>query len=243
MGHLPLRMATTSSSSRLPFCAQLSIACLPLACTIESWWKIWTLGALDGLAVGFLIEASRLIYERHRMTVLLEDAAKQNKPVGYLLNPALDLLIPIICLIVFSAITYLVFQYLLGRPRLLVLLWTMAGGIAVALGCFLTGSFPDSLSLLSLVVFAGLSYIIFRLWRAHPRSQPLLWQAIGVSTILALAAGVQIAGLFVVQRFELRLPLTWLLCLALVLLVNFIYGTLLRRGFSQQLGNMAHVYD
>lgn len=207
-----------------------------------SWWRLCILGALDGLAVGFLIEALRLIYERHRMSALLEEAARRNQPVGYLLNPALDLFIPVLCVIGFAGVTYLVCSYLIGRPRILFLLWIAAGGVAVGLGYFLTGSLPDSFSILMLAAFAGVCYIIFRLWRSHPGSVILLWQVIGVSTIVMLAAGVQIVGLLLVQRSELRRPLTWLLCLVLVVLVNFIYGAVLRRGLSQNFGNSTRVY-
>jgi hypothetical protein len=208
-----------------------------------AWWVVCGLGAVDGLAVGFVAEGLRLMYERYRIEVILREAAQRNQPIGYLLNPAMDLLIPIICLVTFTVITHLVYRYLIGRPRSLLLLWTATGGVAVAAGYFMTGARRDPLSLLSLVLFASVSYIIFRLWRDHPGVLSLQWQVIGVSTVLALAAGSQIVGLFVVQRVELRQPLTWLLCLVLVLLVNFIYGALLRRAFSQQSGNTIHVYD
>lgn len=208
-----------------------------------SWWMICGLGAVDGLAVGILIEALRLLYEKHRIEVLLQEAAEQNRTVGYMLNPAIDLLIPVISVVAFAGISHLVYRYLTGRPRSLLLLSLMAGIFAVFAGFVMNGSLRDPLSLLSLVLFAGIGYFVFRLWRNHLDSLPLLWQVIGVSTVLAVAAGAQIVGLFTVQRFELRQPVLWLLCLLLVLLVNFVYATLLRLAFSQFPGKTMHVYD
>jgi len=48
-----------------------------------SLWMICGLGAFDGLAVGILIEALRLLYEKHRIEMLFQEAAEPNKTVGY----------------------------------------------------------------------------------------------------------------------------------------------------------------
>lgn len=207
------------------------------------WWMICGLGAVDGLAVGILIEALRLMYENHRLEVLLHEAAEQNKTVGYMLNPTIDLLIPALSLVMFAGISHLVYRYLMSQPQSLLLFWLTTGAIAVAAGSVMTGPLRDPASLIFLVLFAGIGYLVFRLWRSHLDSLPLVWEVIGVSTVITVAAAAQIVGLFAVQRFELRRPLTWFLCLLTVLLVNFVFGTLLRLGFPQFAGKTMHVYD
>jgi hypothetical protein len=207
------------------------------------WWMICGLGAVDGLAVGVLIEALRLMYENHRIELLLQEAAEQNKTIGYILNPTIDLVIPTLSVVVFTGISHLVYRYLISRPGFLLLFWLMAGAIAIAAGAVMTEPLRSPASLVALVLFAGISYLVFRVWRSHLDSLLLGWEVIGVSTVITVAAAAQIVGLFVVQRFELRRPLTWLLCLLLVLVVNFVFGALLRRGFPQLLGKTIHVCD
>ncbi len=207
------------------------------------WWKICAMGAIDGLAVGVAIEALRLVYEKHRIEVILQEAARHNERVGYVLNLTFDLLIPIICTIAFAGVSLVVYECLIDRPKFIFLLWLIAGVIGVSAGYAMTPGSRNPFALLYLALFSGISYLVFRLWKRRSNFAPFLWQVIGISTVLILAASSQIIGLFVIQRFELRQPLTWLLCFVLVLLVNFIYGALLRRGFSQQLENTMHVYD
>jgi hypothetical protein len=212
--------------------------------TSLTWWTLCGLGAVDGLMVGFVIEGFRLVYERHRIEIILREAEQRNLLVGYLMNPALDLLIPIISILAFTLMTPLVFRYLRGRPRFLLLLWIALAMVAMSAGYFMaTGSLRDPLSLLSLGLFAGLSYVVFRLWRDRPGFLPFFAQVIGVSTVLVVAAIVQIISLFSVQRIEVRKPLTWLLLLIVVLVVNFICGIVMRLGFSQNSGNAIHVYN
>ena len=207
------------------------------------WWIICGLGAVDGLAVGILIEALRLIYESHRIELLLQEAAVQNKTIGYMLNPTVDLVIPAISVVAFTGISHMVYRYFISRPESLLLFWLIAGSIAIAAGAVMTNPLRSSASLLAVVLFAGISYLVFRVWRRHLDSLLLGWEVTGVSTVITVAAAAQIVGLFVVQRFELNRPLTWLICLLLVLLVNFVFGTLLRRGFPQLLKKTIHVCD
>ena len=96
------------------------------------WWIICGLGAVDGLAVGILIEALRLIYESHRIELLLQEAAVQNKTIGYMLNPTVDLVIPAISVVAFTGISHMVYRYFISRPESLLLFWLIAGSIAIA---------------------------------------------------------------------------------------------------------------
>jgi hypothetical protein len=52
-----------------------------------------------------------------------------------------------------------------------------------------------------------------------------LWLVIGISSLLALALGVQIVGVFFYWP-ELRSPLTWLVGLGLVVVLNSTNGLL-----------------
>jgi len=206
-------------------------------------WMICGLGAVDGLVVGFLIEVFRVAYEKHRIEGFLQQAAEQNQSIGYLLSPRMDLLIPTISAIAFAAISHLIYRYLTDRPRGLLVFWLIAGIGGGSAGLVMTGLPRDPVSFLSLLLFAGISYSIFRLWSTNLNSLPFLWEVIGLSTVLTVAAGVQIIGLFAVQRVELRQPLTWLLCLVLVLFVNIIFGLLLRLRFPQSASSAMHSYD
>jgi hypothetical protein len=204
------------------------------------WWKICGLGAIDGLFVGLAFEVLRIVYENRRIEVILQQASLNNEPVGYLLKPSFELLIPATCMIAFAGIAQLVYRDIRRRPQWIPLVWLVTGGVAVSAGYVMTVSFGDRFALLSLVLFAGASYLIYRLWRAHLNSNPLLWQVIGISALLFLAAMAQIISLFIVQRPELRQPQAWLLSLAFVLVINLVYGIAVKHIFSKYLRGTIH---
>jgi hypothetical protein len=195
------------------------------------WWTLCALGAVDGLVLGILLEVFRLRYENYRIQILLQEAA-QGKKVGYLLRPSFDVLIPGLSILIVVGISYLVYRYLRDRPRSVGLLWLICGIISL-IGLFLIEPHQSTSAIFFILLFVAISYFNFRVWKTHLDSIPLQWQIIGISSVIMTAAGTQVFGLFTVQRAELRWPALWLLCLVVVVFVNFIFGTLVRLGLSQ----------
>jgi hypothetical protein len=173
------------------------------------------------------------MYEKNRIAAVLQQADQREINVGYVMEPSVDLLIPMISILTFTAITHIFYRYLTGRPRSLALFWLIAGTLAVSAGWIMKDIGQNVSMLLYLILFVGISYFTFRRWRTHLESLSLQWQVIGVSGVITAATAIQILGLFNVQRFELRHPATWVLCLLLVLFVNFIFSAGLRVVFEQ----------
>lgn len=186
------------------------------------------LGGINGLFVGLAVEALRFVNAKHEMQRLMEEAVQHESIVPYMLKPTMKPFIPMACIIAFAATSHLMHLYLIKRPRPLLLLWLLTGTIAMWAGYYMNPAGGDGFSLTYLVAFAISSVLVYWSWMNHRHSVPRLWLIIGITAVLLVAAIVQIIGLFMVQRYELRQPLTWLLCLALVAAINFIYGTVIR---------------
>jgi di/tricarboxylate transporter len=82
----------------------------------------------------------------------------------------------------------------------------------------------DIYSLIFIAIFAVISFVFYRRWKRDQHADIFLWPVIGITGVLAIAFAVQIIGLFIVQKYELRKPLAWLLCLVLVVAINMLFG-------------------
>lgn len=188
-----------------------------------AWWAACLLGAVDGLLIGLIAEGLRLKYEAHQIEVLLREAEQRNLNMGYLLNPAMNLQIPIICLLAFTLITPIVFRYLIRRPSLLLSLWLGLGAIAGALGYFMATADPNLLSFFWTFGLVAIAYLVYWMWRTRPDSLPLLWAVNGISALGVIALVVQLVDLF--SRWpELRGPFVWLSFLVAVVAINAVFG-------------------
>jgi hypothetical protein len=194
------------------------------------------LGAVNGLIVGIVAEIARLRYEKYQSELYLEESIRRFGRAGYVLQPIPDAFIPIACIVIFAGTSHLVSRYFIDRPLLLLRFWMALGGVAILAGFHVELLNFRLSSLAYLVSFIGISYFTHLRWTKNPRSLPLLWSVIGVSAVIVTATVVQLTGLFTVQAEEMGSLLTWLICLVLVTIINFIFGTLVRLLFPRASG-------
>lgn len=193
--------------------------------------NIFTLGAINGLIVGLALEKARLTYLNHQMTQAAREYAQTDFFVDFI-EARWQPLVPLISIAVFAVVAYLIYECFLNRPRLLLLIWFGMGIVALAFGYFMSTSNPDIFSFLSLFGLVVVSYLVHRLWENRPDSLPLFWVVNGISALVVLALGVQLAGLFLYWK-DLRSPLLWLVCVLGVVATNAIYGALVHFIFDR----------
>lgn len=194
---------------------------------------ICVLGAINGLLVGIAVEASRIIYAKYQMQRAMDEAAQHNGNTGYMLEPVMNAFIPFMCVIAFTAVSHLVHRYFQRRPQSLLLVWLLMGLISFSVRQYMFPLNQDNFSFVYVIGFVAVSYLIYWFWANHLYSRLLMWAVIGATAVLLVGTTVQIIGLFMVQRYELRQPLTWLFCLTLVTLINLIYGAIVQ-GLTPQ---------
>ncbi|MGZ5435654.1 MAG: hypothetical protein ACXWID_18705 [Pyrinomonadaceae bacterium] len=186
---------------------------------------LW-LGAIDGLLVGLALEAGRVTYLNYQMSLAAREYS-ETKLWADFTSARWELLTPLVTMVVFAAIAYVVDQWLISRPRLLLSLWFAFGAVALALGFFMATSNADLFSLLWLAGLVAIILLVHWLWRNHPDSISLLWAVNGVSAVIAVALGVQLVGLFFHWR-DLRRPFIWLICLVSVIAISAVFGAIVR---------------
>lgn len=191
--------------------------------------QISLLGALDGLVLGIVLETVRLILARQELSRELAQADTYKGGIGYILEPTANTFLPLLSVVALAAISHLVHRYFVNRPKWLLVLWLLFGVLSVMVAHHMTpiGSAGDW-SLAYLIAFAAISYLVHYGWMRRPTSLTLLWPVVGITAVVVVAAATQTIGLFRVERPQLRDPFIWLLCLAVVLLVNVLFGAALR---------------
>lgn len=195
---------------------------------------VLVLGAIDGLLVGLIVEEGRITYLEHEIRESLKMRALNNDYAADYFYPSREVFVPLLCVVIFACLSYLVYRYFINHPQLLSRIWLMLGAFALWAAYFIEASNPNISSWVSVVIFIAVSYFIYRFWANHLEYLPVLWLVIGVSAVIAVAAGAQLLAPFITSRYEHRRPLTWLLCLAIVVLVNSIYGVVLQMILPQR---------
>lgn len=191
------------------------------------------IGGLNGLLVGLIGESARIRYLNYEMSQAAREYARTAWAVDFV-DAYWQPLVPLICVIAFALVSYLLHIYFRSRPKQLLFAWVLLGGLAVGAGYFMSTASPSVLSYFSILSFAILSYLVHRLWENHADSFSMVWLAVGVTSVLVIAFGVQLVGLFYYWP-ELRRPQLWLLCLLGVLGTNFIYGSVVQFVFDRWL--------
>jgi len=197
--------------------------------------SITLIGAINGLLVGVIEEQARVSYLGYQMSRAAKDFAAfaRQEGGGYtFVEPTRDPFIPLLTVVVFAAVSFLIYRYLLSRPKSLLLIWFTLGAVALGGGYFMSTSNPNILSFVWILTFASVCYFVHRLWTKHRDSLFLLWLVNGVSAVLVVALGVQLVGLLFYWP-ELRSPLLWLLCLLGVIATNLIYGAVIQFIFDR----------
>lgn len=182
---------------------------------------LW-LGAINGLLVGLAIEVARVAYLNYQMDL----AARQYTDANYWADfdsARWEPLTPLVGLLVFAVVSFLVRKYFMHRPRLLLSLWFGLGGSAIALGYFMSTRSAELLSFLWLFGLVALTYLAHRLWRSYRESPPLVWAINAISAVIVVAIGVQLVGLFFYWP-DLRKPLIWLVALVGAAGISSVFG-------------------
>jgi len=198
--------------------------------TITPLMMIW-IGGINGLVVGLIAEAARIRYLNYEMSEAAQEYARTPWAVDFV-DAYWQPLVPLICVVAFSVVSYVVLRYFLRSPQRLLLIWLVLGGIAVGAGYFMSTANPSLLSYCYILTFAIVSYAVYRLWANRTVSFSMVWLAVGITSVIAIALAVQLVGLFHYWP-ELRRPQVWLLCLFGVIGTNFIYGSVVQYVFDR----------
>jgi len=189
------------------------------------------IGAINGLLVGLIAEAARIRYLNYEMS----EAAREYAPTAWavdFIDAYWQPLLPLICVITFAAVSYIIQRYFLSYSKRLLFIWLLLGGIAVAAGYIMSTANPNVLSYFCLLTFAIISYAVYRLWENRVQTFSMIWLAVGTTSVIAIAFGVQLVGLFHYWP-ELRGSPLWLLGLLGVIGTNFIYGSVVQFVFDR----------
>ena len=193
--------------------------------------NVLTLGAINGLIVGLALEKARLAYLNHQMTQAAREYAETVFFADFI-EARWEPLVPLVSIAVFAVVAYVISECFLKRPGLLLLVWFGMGIVAIALGYFMSTSNPDIFSFLSLFGLVGLVFLVYRFWKSHSNSLPLLWAINGISAVFVVAVGVQLVGLFFYWP-DLRKPFIWLICFAGVIATNIVFGAVVQVLFNR----------
>jgi hypothetical protein len=188
--------------------------------------KAFGLGAVNGLIVGLALETARLTYLNYQMTQAARELA-QTAFWGDFIEARWEPLGPLLSIAVFAVVAYLIYECLINRPRLLLIIWFVLGISALSLGYFMSTSNPDLFSFLWLFGLVVAAYRVHQLWKKHPDSLPLLWAINGISAVVVGAMGIQLVGLFFYWP-NARKPLIWLIGLVGVIAISAVFGAVVQ---------------
>ena len=159
--------------------------------------KMLFLGAMDGLLIGIVLEGIRLIYARAQVTGELADTAVHGKNIGYILEPTTNAFIPLLFMIVCAGASQLVSRQFVSRPRRLLLLWMILVTLSIVGAYYMApiGSATDW-SVVWMLTFVVLNYLVYYSWRLQPKSPPFFWPVVGITAIVVILMLTQTIGLF-----------------------------------------------
>jgi hypothetical protein len=195
-------------------------------------WIICVGGAINGLLAGLIAEEARVRYLNYRMGEAAHQYAQSAWAVDFV-DAHRDLLVPLVCIVTFAGVSYIVHRYFASRPQMLLFPWSILGAVALGAGYFMSTSKPNVFSFVWILGFAAVSWLAHKCWTSRPQSFSLLWLVIGISAVIVVAVGVQLVGLFFYWP-DLRRPLLWLLCLLGVVVISTIYGAVIQFVFERR---------
>lgn len=193
--------------------------------------KVCLFGALNGLLVGLSLELVRLSYLKHQAHQLLIAAANRGESIGYILEPAANGLIPVLCIVAFGAAAHLIHRYFVNNPAWLLRFWLALGVVGIASWYFET-TIHSLLAFIMILLFVTAGLVFYERFRSNPDGQLSFWLATGYTAVGMVFVVVQTIGLLMVQRYELREPFLWILCLAIVFVINLSFGAA-AKNFAQ----------
>ena len=102
-------------------------------------------GAINGLLVGVIAEEARIRYLNYEMSQAAREYAHSDWAVDFV-DAYRRPLVPLICILSFALVSYLVHRYFVTRPQALLLFWVLLGAVAVCAGYFMSTANPTLLS-------------------------------------------------------------------------------------------------
>jgi hypothetical protein len=189
-------------------------------------FKVFILGAINGLIVGLALEQARLAYLNYQMSQAAKDYAQSDIFVDFI-QARWEPFLPLFSIVVFGVVAYFIYEFFLNHARLLLMLWFGLGIFALSLGYFMSTLNPDMTSLIWLFGLVVVAYLVHRLWKSHPDSPPALWPVVAISAVTVVGVGVQLAGLFFYWP-DLRRPLIWLVCLVGAVVISAVFGVVVQ---------------
>lgn len=192
-----------------------------------NYFRALFLGAIDGLLIGLIAEEGRISYLSYKISEAIKMARPSDHVIADYFYPSRNIFIPIICMITFAVISCLVYRWFITHPQSLLMLWLVIGAFTLWASYFIDASSPDTLSWMSIMCFIVICCISYWFWTIQQQSNPAIWLIIGVSSVITIAAGAQLVAPFITSTYEYRRPLTWLLCLTTVVILNLSYGFIL----------------
>lgn len=193
-------------------------------------FKVFSLGAINGLIVGLVLEKARIAYFNYQMTEAAREYVQKYAQTNHwadFIEARWEPFVPLASIAVFAIVSYLIYEFFMNRPRLLLMIWFGVGLVALLLGYFMSTSNPDKTSFLWLFGLVALPYTVHRLSKSHSDSLPLFWAVTGLSAVIIVALGVQLVGLFFYWP-DLRRPLIWLICLVGVIAISVLFGVVVQ---------------
>lgn len=193
--------------------------------------KVVILGAVNGLIVGLALEKARVTYLNYQVTQAAREYAQEHAHTGYYADFFSEARgepqVPLLSILVFAMVAYLIYECFMNRPRLLLMLWFGLGMGALSLGYFMATSNPDLFSYLCLLGMVVAAAGVQQLWKKYPDSLVLLWAINGISAVVVGALGIQLVGLFFYWP-NARRPLIWLIILVGVIAISAVFGAVLQ---------------
>jgi hypothetical protein len=119
-------------------------------------FSIVVLCAFNGSLVGLALEELRLT----RLRYIMSQAQRIKHPDVFadFFEPPREFLIPLICVITFPVVGYLIHRYFRSRPHALLLTWSVVGAVALWIGYFMSTRSADAFSFVWVLTIAIISY-------------------------------------------------------------------------------------
>lgn len=192
--------------------------------------KILILGALNGLIVGLALEKARVTYSNYQMTQAAREQWAQKYAQSdvwgdFFYEACCEPQVPLLSILVFSVVAYLIYKCFLNRPRLLLVLWFGLSIFALSVGYFMATLNPDLFSYLWLFGMVAAVSAVHQFWKKHPDSLPLLWAINGISAVIVGAVGTQLVGVLFWWP-NARRPLIWMIVLFGVMALSVVFGAI-----------------
>ncbi|MEK6281596.1 MAG: hypothetical protein AABN95_14675 [Acidobacteriota bacterium] len=194
--------------------------------------KVSILGAANGLIVGLALEKARITFVNYQITQAAREQwaqryAQTDHWGDFFYEAGWEPQVPLLSILVFAVVAYLIYEFFLNRPRLLLMIWFGLGIFALSVGYFMATLNPDRFSYLWLFGMVAAVCVVHQFWKKHPNSLPLLWAINGISAVIVGAVGIQLVGVFFWWP-NARRPLIWLMVLVGVIAISAVFGAVVQ---------------